>query len=216
MARQPDRAWALGALWGFLQPRPRHCRLAPSCPCPGLPVLGGKVADSSAATLGGPGKSAQPPLTSRAVVHLIGCSAAGVGRLLAAGAPCMFLKPWHCKDPRGLPPVLFYRRRKEPREGKRLMSHQLVEKPGLGPKGIALSSAPATAKSRVCIRSSPTYRTGSRERCVGFCFLYAWVFHSLPSKLAPAFPLAFLPRAAPPGSEAALAGLPECLYCLIH
>lgn len=124
MTGQPGRVWALGAPWGFLEPRSRRCRLAPSCPCPGLPALGGKVANASAGTLGGPAKSAQPPVTSRVVVHLIGCSAAGVGQLLAAGAPCVFLKPWYCKDPQGRPPVLFYRCGNEPREGKRLMFHQ--------------------------------------------------------------------------------------------
>lgn len=209
MTGQPDRAWAPGALWGFLQPRPRHCRLAPSCPSPGLPVLGGKVADSSAATLGGPGKSAQPPLTSRAVVHLIGCSAAGVGRLLAAGAPCMFLKPWHCKDPQALPPVLFYRRGNEPREGRRLMSHQLVEKPGLGPKGIALSSAPATAKRG---RSPGAPRpTGQAAGSVVWGFVFSTPGSSTlsPSSLHPPSPWPFCPVRLLLGRRRPLLGCPS-------
>lgn len=144
-----------------------------------LPALGGKVVNSSACTLRNPTKSAQQPLSSRIVVHLIGCSAAPSPPppscvKPAAGAPCLFSKAWYCKDPQGLPPVLFYRCGNEPREGKRLMFHQLMEKPGLEPRGITLSSAPAATKrgrNQVCIRCSLAYRTGRRRVVLSFVFL---------------------------------------------
>lgn len=100
-----------------------------------------------------------------------------------------------------------------------------MEKPGLEPAGVTLSSAPATTerqKSGVCIWCC--LPTGQAVRRIVWGFVFSkpgystlsepWV---LPLHVCSHLPVGLsAPHLFPPRSEAAFTVLPHCLHCLIN